>query len=116
MARQAPPSIGCAGAWCKQQTSDREASLIVVISSTIRPISLNRVDGVRRTTLAKRTTTFVDARNSRLKGHPSIDITGPNSLDPSWRRLTPGALPDTSKDEQPKGACNGSVAAWDHSH
>ena len=58
----------------------------------------------------------LDARNSRLKGHPSIDITGPNSLDPSWRRLTPGALPDTSKDEQPKGACNGSVAAWDHSH
>jgi Carboxypeptidase regulatory-like domain len=58
----------------------------------------------------------LDAKKSRLKGHPSIDITGPNSLDPAWQRLTPGAVPDTSKDEQPDGACNGSVAAWDHSH
>lgn len=58
----------------------------------------------------------LDAKKSRLKGHPSIDITGPNELDLAWQRLKPGALPDTTKDAEPKGACNGSVAAWDHSH
>jgi hypothetical protein len=58
----------------------------------------------------------LDAKGSRLKGHPSIDITGPSSLDPAWQRVTPGAVPDTSNDEEPKGACHGSVAAWDHSH
>jgi Carboxypeptidase regulatory-like domain len=58
----------------------------------------------------------LDAKNSRLKSHPSIDILGPNNLDPAWRPVTPGALPDTTKDEEPDGACNGSVAAWDHAH
>jgi Carboxypeptidase regulatory-like domain len=58
----------------------------------------------------------LDTKKNRLKGHPSIDITGPNELDLAWQRLTPGALPDTTRDAEPKGACNGSVAAWDHSH
>jgi hypothetical protein len=58
----------------------------------------------------------LDEKKSRLEGHPSVEITGPNSLDPSWQRLTPGALPNTSADTEPNGACNGSVAAWDHSH
>jgi Carboxypeptidase regulatory-like domain len=57
----------------------------------------------------------LDVKKSRLDSHPSVEITGPNSLDPSWQRQTPGALPDTSVDAAPKGACNGSVAAWDHS-
>src|SRR5438552_1070444 len=51
----------------------------------------------------------LDEQKSRLDGHPSVDITGPNSLDPSWQRLTPTALPDTSVDQMPEGVCNGSV-------
>ena len=58
----------------------------------------------------------LDTKKSRLKGHPSIGITGPNELDLAWQRVRPGALPDTTRDAAPKGACNGSVAAWDHSH
>jgi hypothetical protein len=58
----------------------------------------------------------LDEEKNELHGHPSIEIIGPNMLDPSWARLTPGAIPDTSVDAEPKGACNGSVAAWDHSH
>jgi hypothetical protein len=58
----------------------------------------------------------LDAKKSRLDSHPAIDVIGPNSLDPAWQRSTPGAVPDTAVDEMPKGACNGSVAAWDHSH
>jgi len=58
----------------------------------------------------------LDEEKNELHGHQSIEIIGPNSLDPSWRRLTAGTLPDTSVDAEPKGACNGSVAAWDHSH
>src|SRR5204863_248948 len=58
----------------------------------------------------------LDEEKNELHGHQSIEIIGPNSLDPSWRRLTAGTLPDTSVDPEPTRACNGPVAARDHSH
>jgi hypothetical protein len=58
----------------------------------------------------------LDEHDNELHGHPSIEVVGPKLLDTSWRRVTAGALPDTSRDAEPQGACKGSVAAWDHSH
>jgi hypothetical protein len=58
----------------------------------------------------------LDEHDNKLHGHPSIEIVGPKLLDASWRRLTPDVLPDTSRDEEPAGACKGADAAWDHSH
>lgn len=58
----------------------------------------------------------LDEHGNKLRGHPSIEIIGPRMLEAPWSRVTPEALPDTSRDEEPPGACKGADAAWDHSH
>jgi hypothetical protein len=59
----------------------------------------------------------LDAKHNRLEGHgATVDIVGPRDIGIDWKRAVPGSLPDTSRDTEPPGACNGSVAAWDHSH